>query len=46
MAMGGQREIIVRLTAELPPDLSGHLTIGLQRGDELVDPVASARVPC
>ncbi|MEO8527966.1 MAG: DUF5990 family protein [Pseudolysinimonas sp.] len=35
-------EVTVLLTAELPDDPSGSLTIGLQRGDVMVDPVAVA----
>ena len=39
MAKGDDIELVVRVTAELPADPSGMLTIGLQRGDDLVDPV-------
>jgi len=39
MAKGDAFEIVVRVIAELPDDPGGLLTIGLQRGDDLVDPV-------
>jgi hypothetical protein len=39
VAKGESLDVIVRVIAELPADPDGKLMIGLQRGDDLVDPV-------
>jgi len=39
MAKDDELEVVVRITVELPADPGGDLTIGLQRGDDLIDPV-------
>lgn len=39
MPRGEGLELVVRVVAELPEDPSGTLTIGLQRGEDLVEPV-------
>jgi hypothetical protein len=39
MANSDDLSCVVRVIAELPSDPGGNLTVGLQRGDDLVDPV-------
>jgi hypothetical protein len=45
VAKGEQLDVVVRVIAELPADPDGRLTIGLQRGEDLVDPVRVSANP-